>query len=303
MIITDFSQLCIANIVQFPEDFAKGQCEPTKAVNLVRHSTLSTLLSYKRQYGTTYGPLVIATDGDSYWRRDEFEFYKASRKTMRAESDLDWQVIHDAVNLFKQEFMEIFPYPVIRVSKAEADDVIAVLCEWSQTNDLSESLLDDGDPQKVLILSSDHDFKQLHKYKNVRQWSPLLKKYVEASRDGIHFDLIEKIVKGDKGDGVPNLYMPDDHFVNGTTRQKSVMAPRLAEFVAFGEAACANDVERHGYHRNKRLVDLSQIPQSVKDSILADYLSKKDQKVDRQKILAYFNKHRIRQLVDNIQEF
>jgi hypothetical protein len=306
MILTDFSQLCIANIVQHPEDFKKGVTDAATAINLVRHSTLATLLSYKRLYGRQYGQVVIATDGRNYWRRDEFEFYKWSRKQMRKDSDLDWQLIHDVTNQFKEEFMQIFPYPVIRVDEAEADDVIAVLCEFTQENELVTVGLETDIPQPTLILSSDGDFKQLHKYSNVRQWSPLLKKYVTASRDGIAFDLMEKIVKGDGGDGVPNIYSPDNHYTlndGKPPRQKSVTAGRLADFVIKGRDACLNDDERRNFDRNKKLVDLTQIPASVSDDIVADYIAKSGRKADQQMILAYFNKHRMRQLVDNIQEF
>lgn len=305
MILTDFSQLVIANIVQFPEDFKKGNTDPTKAINLVRHSTLATLLSYKRQYGREYGQMVIATDGNNYWRRQEFEYYKWSRKNMRKDSNLDWKVIHEVTNQFKEEFMAIFPYPVIQVPEAEADDIIATLCAYTQEHEMTEMMLM-TEPQDVLILSSDGDFKQLHKYRNVRQWSPLLKKFVTASKDGIAYDLMEKIVKGDGGDGVPNIYSPDNHYTlndGNPPRQKSVMAARLADFVIRGRDACANDTERRNFDRNQKMVALTEIPERVSDAIIADYLAKKGRKADQRLILDYFNKNRLRQLVDNIQEF
>lgn len=306
MIITDFSQLCIANIVQHPEDFKKGRSDAATAINLVRHSTLATLLSYKRLYGREYGQMVIATDGRNYWRRDAFEYYKWSRKNMRKDSDLDWALIGDTVTKFREEFTAVFPYPVVAVDRAEADDIVAVLSEFTQEHELVTQGLETDVPQPTLILSSDGDFKQLHKYKNVRQWSPLLKKFVTASAEGIAFDLIEKIVKGDGGDGVPNIYSPDNHYtLNGgfPPRQKSVMATRLAEFAVNGIDACKTPQERSNFERNKRLVDLSEIPTDVKDDIIADYIAKSQKKVDQQLILAYFHKNRLRQLVDNIQEF
>jgi hypothetical protein len=304
MILTDFSQLCIANIVQHPEDFKKGSTDASAAINIVRHVTLSTLLSYKRLYGRQYGQVVIATDGRNYWRREEFEYYKWSRKQMRADSELDWQLIHDVTNQFKEEFMQFFPYPVVRVDRAEADDIIAVMCEYTQEHELTTIGLETDLPQPTLILSSDGDFKQLHKYSNVRQWSPLLKKYVTASKDGIVFDLMEKIIKGDGGDGVPNIYSPDNHFtLDPKPRQKSVTAGRLAEFVVKGRDACLNDSERRNFDRNKKLVDLTSIPGDVSDEIVADYLAKAGRKADQKQILAYFHQHRMRQLIDHIQEF
>jgi hypothetical protein len=304
MILTDFSQLCIANVVQFQEDFAKG-VEPGKAINLLRHSVLSTLLAHKRAYGQAYGGLVIATDGNAYWRRDYFPYYKHSRKKGREDSNLDWDVIFKVMKQFRLEFQEVFHYPVINVPAAEADDVIAVMCEYSQENELKQGGLLEGEvPQPMIILSSDGDFKQLQVYDNVRQWSPLLKKFVTVRKEELELEIMTKIIKGDTGDGVPNIYSPDNHFtLDPTPRQKSVMAPRLASFVMKGMSECANDEERKNFTRNKTLVDFRCIPEAVKDDIIADYIAKKHLKADRMRILNYFNQHKMRQLVDSIEDF
>ena len=71
------------------------------------------------------------------------------------------------------------PYPVIDVDGAEADDVIGTLAEYSQLNDLNQESLFDI-PKPMLIVSADHDFQQLQKWENVKQWSPIRKKFVPS---------------------------------------------------------------------------------------------------------------------------
>jgi hypothetical protein len=107
-----------------------------------------------------------------------------------------------------------FHIKFIHIDRAEADDVIAVLTKYAQENELvQEGLVEES--QKILILSSDKDFKQLQLYPNVKQWSPMQKKYVTATQREIIEYKIEHIVKGDAGDGIPNILSKDDVFMKG----------------------------------------------------------------------------------------
>ena len=272
--------------------------------NLIRHVTLSTLKSYKKKYSKEYGELVICCDGRKYWRKEVFEFYKASRKKNRDNSDLDWHLIFDTLNEMRQEIAEKFPWRVIHVDRAEADDIIAVLTEWAQSNDLiAEGLVQE--PQKILILSSDKDFKQLQlapfSSGNVRQWSPMQKKYIQATKQEIIDFTVEHIVKGDTGDGIPNILSKDDVFVSGN-RQTPVSAKRLAEFFDKGRDACRNDEERRNWNRNATLVAFDNIPGDVKQSIVDAYISSKP-KGDKMTVMNYLMEHRCRLLLDEIEDF
>ena len=212
MILVDYSQVALAAILTFQREL-KGTESEVK--NLIRHVTLSTLKSYKKKYGKEFGELVICCDGRKYWRKEVFEHYKASRKKNRDASDLDWKLIFDTLSEMREDIAKNFPYRVIHVERAEADDVIAVMTEWCQSNAfIQEGLMEE--PQKVLILSSDKDFKQLQlapfSSGNVRQWSPMQKKYIQASKQEIIDFTVEHIVKGDTGDGIPNILSKDDVF-------------------------------------------------------------------------------------------
>jgi len=298
MIILDYSQIALSNILPFQNDLKHNT--PEQTVDLIRHATISTIKSYKKKYAPEYGDVVIACDGKSYWRRDAFPNYKAMRKVNRDKSDLDWKLIFDTLSQIREDLKEHFPYKVVHVDKAEADDVIAALVKYSQENELlTEGLFEE--PQKVLIVSSDKDFIQLQKNKNVRQWSPMQKKFIESSQKEIDEYIVTHIVKGDSGDGIPNILSKDDVFIN-QERQKPVMKKRLAEFYEHGIDACRNDEEKRNYQRNIMLVNFDYIPKEVRDNIIQEYTNCKP-KGDKMKIMDYLIKNKCRLLLDDIEEF
>ena len=297
MLLVDYSQVALASILTFQREL-KGTESEVK--NLIRHVTLSTIKSYKKKYGKEYGELVICCDGRKYWRKEFFEQYKGSRKKNRDASDLDWKLIFDTLSEMRDDISKYFPYRVIHVDRAEADDVIAVMTKWLQENQLVQQGLVE-ETQKVLILSSDKDFKQLQLYPTVKQWSPMQKKYVTASKQEIRDFMIEHIVKGDTGDGVPNILSKDDVFMVGE-RQKPMSAKRLAEFIDKGFDACKNDDERRNWHRNATLVDFQFIPEDVQKCIVDTYLSNKPNG-DKMSIMQYLIDNKCRLLLDDIEDF
>lgn len=298
MILVDYSQVSLAAILTFQREL-KGTESEVK--NLIRHVTLSTLKSYKKKYGGEYGELVICCDGRKYWRKEAFAHYKASRKKNRDASDLDWKLIFDTLTEMREDIATHFPWRVIHVDRAEADDVIACMSKWLQANQLkTEGLMED--PQKVLILSSDKDFKQLQVYDNIKQWSPMQKKYVTATKSELKAWMIEHIVKGDAGDGVPNILSPDDIFLQEGVRQKPISAKRLEEFIALGFDACRNDDERRNWHRNSTLVAFEHIPEDVNESIVDAYLNNKP-RGDKMAVMNYLIQHRCRLLLDELDDF
>jgi hypothetical protein len=296
MILVDYSQVALSNILSFQRELTGSESE---VKNLIRHVTLSTLKSYKKKYGKEYGELVICCDGRKYWRREFFPNYKAGRKKARDASHLNWTLIFDTLSEMRDDIAKHFPYRVIHLDRAEADDVIAVLAKWTQENDLVQQGLVE-EPQKVLILSSDGDFIQLQKYDNVVQWSPIQKKYIKVTHRELQEKYITHIVKaGD--DGIPNILSPDDVFVSGE-RQKPVSAKRLEEFIENGFAACKNDEERRNWHRNATLVDFQFIPEDVSKEIIDTYVNNKPVG-DKMAIMNYLIEHKCRLLLDELEDF
>ena len=298
MIILDYSQIALSNILPFQNDIKRNTVEQN--IDLIRHATISTIKSYKKKYGNEYGDVIIACDGKSYWRRDAFPNYKAMRKVNREKSDLDWKFIFETLSEIREDLKQYFPYKVLHIDKAEADDIIAALVKHSQTNELiQEGLFEE--PQKVLIVSSDKDFIQLQKNKNVRQWSPMQKKYIEASQKEIDEYIVTHIVKGDSGDGVPNILSKDDVFIN-QERQRPFSKKRIMEFLEQGMDACRNDEEKRNYQRNIMLVNFEYIPKEIHNTIIETYQSTKPLG-DKMKVMDYLIKHRCRLLLDDIEEF
>lgn len=297
MILIDYSQVCLANIFQFQSDLKKNNNSP-EAVNIIRHAILTGLKYYKKKYGAKYGEMVIACDGRNYWRKEIFPYYKAGRSKTREKSDLDWKLIFDTISQIREDLSLHFPYRVVHVDRAEADDVIATMCKWTQTN----GLIDHGmfeDKQDVMIISSDGDFKQLHKYTNVKQWSPIQKKVVECSNPIAY--LAQHIAKaGD--DGIPNILSADNVLVTEGVRQGKMTAKKLEAFVERGRDACENDEQRRNWDRNNQLINLDLIPVDIEQMIVDTYTSSTP-KGDRMSIYNYLIKHRCRLLLDEIEEF
>lgn len=296
MILVDYSQVALANLLSFKHEL-KGSDD--QIVNLIRHTVLSTLKYYKKKYGQEYGQMIICCDGRKYWRREFFEHYKAGRKKSRDASDLNWTLIFDTLSQLREDLVQNFPYKVVHVDRAEADDVIAVLAKYTQENELvSQGLMEE--PQDTIILSSDGDFIQLQKYPNIAQYSPMQKKYIKANKKELHEKYITHVVKaGD--DGIPNILSPDDIFIQGV-RQKPISAKRLAEFMEKGFEACQNDTERRNWQRNETLISFDRIPEDVTKEIMDAYLNSNPTK-DKMKIMNYLAKHRCKLLLEEIEDF
>ena len=278
MIFVDFNQVCISNIMQDIKNNSDIE------ENLVRHMILSSLLMYKQKFGSEYGELVICCDSPKSWRKDVFPFYKANRKSYRESSDFDWKKIFLILNKIRDELRESFPYRVIEVDGAEADDIIGQFSLNAK--------------QPVLILSSDKDFIQLQSNPNVKQYSIIQKKYL----NGINPDtyLKEHIIKGDRGDGIPNILSDDDTFVS-EKRQNKLQKIKIESWIQMDPQEFCNDRMYRNYCRNEQLVSLHKTPSDIIDKIVDLYKNYKDN--GRSKLFNYFVKHKLKNLMEHIQEF
>lgn len=298
MILIDYSQVSISNVLAFQKDLKNAGLNQLR--DMLRHSTLSTIKYYKRKFSKDFGEVVLCCDSKEYWRKGVFPEYKASRKKNRAKSDLDWHAIFDTLDEIKNEIRANFPYKVVEVLGAEADDVIATLAKWVQENRLTRQGLFMS-PEPIMIVSGDHDFKQLHLLKGkVQQYSPLEKKLIPKPQNTDF--LIEHIVRGDRGDGVPNILSPNNVFVMAGARQKPLKEERLQEFFLKGKDECQNDEERTYWDRNQQLVDFDYIPKGISTAIIESYLNSKVTG-NKAKIFQYLMDHRCRKLLEEIDDF
>ena len=290
MILIDFTQIAIGSLM-----VAINRGGEEVDDSLVRHLVLNNLRYYRSRFTEKYGELVICCDSKHYWRRDYFPNYKANRKKDRASSGYDWDFIFTTLNGVRDEIKEHFPYKVLEVYGAEADDIIAILIKQVQ-----------DDPDDIII-SSDKDFIQLHGF-HVKQYSPVSKKFVNDTVP--HEYLREHIIKGDRSDGVPNVLSPDDTFV-AEKRQKPMrktMLMTLTEAMEkwepkdlFQLAKCNRDTWMHNWQRNETLIDLDKIPNDIRDEILREF--KDAQTGDRSKLFNYFVEKKLNNLIQSIGDF
>ena len=282
MIIFDYNQVVISNLME-QIGSSKTAVEPT----LVRHMVLNTIRAYVKKFKESHGPeVVIACDTKNYWRRDIFPFYKAGRKKARDASGHDWSAIFDCMNLIKQELREYSPYKVVEVETCEADDVIATLAQkYSAT-------------QKIMILSSDKDFAQLQRYPNVEQYSPILKKFIKEPLPLAQ--LKQMIIRGDKGDGIPNILSADNCIVEGV-RQKPITEAKIIVWMNQEPKEFCNEDMLRNFSRNEAMIDLTRIPSNLTEKILDTYDEAKGN--SRQKFMNYMIANRLKNLIEVIDEF
>lgn len=283
MILVDMNQVMIANMMMQIGNHQNAEID----VSMLRHMILNTLRANRKKFTAEFGELVICCDDTNYWRRQMYPYYKANRKKTRDKSEMDWNAIFQALNSIRDELKTFFPYKVIQVETCEADDIIGVIAHEEGTE------LNMGEP--ILILSGDKDYIQLHKYANVKQYDPVRKRWISNANPEKY--LAEHIIKGDAGDGIPNVLSVDNAFVMGI-RQRPITQKRLAEWADINNM---NDEVKRNYMRNKALIDLSEVPKGMKEEILSIWNEENGK--DRSQLLNYFIKNKLRNLMECITEF
>jgi 5'-3' exonuclease len=284
MIIVDLSQVMLSNLMVQLGNHKNAKVEE----NMIRHMVLNSIRSYRSKFKKEYGELVIACDGKRYWRKEVFPYYKANRKKNREASELDWKMIFECFNKLRNELMDNFPYPVIDIEHAEADDVIASLCKRYG-----------GEDTKILILSGDKDFKQLQRYSNVTQYDPVRDRFLKENDPAMF--LREHIISGDTSDGIPNILSNDNCLVIGE-RQKPLFKKKLEEWLQHSEPTLfCNETMLRNYKRNEQLIDLANIPENIYNEVVSSYTEQEGKKAKN--LLTYFMDHKLKNLTESIGDF
>ena len=282
MILLDFSNIIVGSIMiahKIPN-------EERTSEDFIRHLVLNSIRNYRTKYKSKFGEIVICVDNSSSWRKNEYKYYKAHRKIKREKQDkegMDWAALFQTINKIILEIEEFFPYKVVSVPHAEGDDVIAVLARNNE---------------KSIIISSDKDFTQLQKFKNIKQFSPIQKKMLTVS-DPYKY-LKEHIIRGDKGDGIPNILSADDCIVEGV-RQKPISKKKVELWMnTKPEDFCKNGMSEK-WERNKILIDFDCIPNELVSAITDEYVKEKTPKQGQ--LLNYFISKRLKYLMEHIGDF
>ena len=281
MILVDLNQVLISNLMAQ----TRGKAENLPDKEMVRHMVINSLRGFNLKFKSEYGSnIVLCADAGDPWRRDIYPNYKHARRKGRVDSATDWDNIFNVITEIKHEIAENFPYVMMYIEKAEADDIIATLVKHIN--------------EPIMIISGDKDFIQLQTKINVKQYSPIQKKFVGEGIDPKIF-LHEQIIKGDRSDGIPNILSPDDIFLT-KEKQRPINKKRLEEWSTVDRIPLGSETSKY-YERNKRLIDLSCIPEELERTIINTYRDYKTP--NRSKLLPYFIKHKLKSLMENIGDF
>jgi 5'-3' exonuclease len=267
--------------------------------DMLRHMILNSLRSYRQKFCHEYGEFIIACDGHNYWRKEFFPFYKANRKKFFEESNLDWKIIFESFKKIKEELKEYFPYKVLEVEKAEADDIIGTLVLEFGWNKMA--YMQDGMRGcRILILSGDHDFIQLQEYSNVKQYDPIKKKWIDNDNPDKY--LLEHIMKGDAGDGIPSILCEDDYYVDNNHKIKRLTQKKINDLMSKNKNEWPTNIQRN-FDRNSSIISLlgENIPKEIRNMIVNRYNTYSEN--NRCKLMSYFMTYKLKNLLEGIGDF
>ena len=164
-------------------------------IHMVIQNIIKDIVQNHHQYSKKYGDIVLLFDDSSYWRKDVYPDYKSHRKVNRDKNPVNYKEVYVYYNELAEILAEHFPWKVLKVNNAEADDLILILAR-----ELSQS-------EEVLILSPDKDMIQAQKYPNIKQYSPLTNKWMVPENKNESMDdwLKEHVCLGDGSDDVPKI--------------------------------------------------------------------------------------------------
>ena len=225
--------------------------------------------------------VVLAMDDRRSWRKLYWTKYKANRKDKRERLDLDWDEYFEVYESFMQEIKDHFPFKVIKVKDAEADDVIGAVVL--------------GKPQDFYIISTDKDFLQLSSPR-VKIYNPLKKTLVEHPNPELF--LVQECMTGQAKDNIYNVKTPLD-YPDGKRKPgfgAKAFEKALAGAGGYKQFLIDNDLtERFEFNRN--LMDFARIPTEIQRRIMRDYDGY--QKPDLGMIHEFFKKHQYPEYLDN----
>lgn len=308
MILVDFSQILLSAIYA---DASAQECAKHPSLEssqMLKHYVLNSLRYINKTHSKKYGKIVICTDAQS-WRTDIFPHYKWARKQKRAKDDsgIVWDFVYQISDEVKDVISAYLKYPLISVPGAEGDDCIGTLTKYISTNgtktETEENLFESHEPEPILIVSSDKDNFQLHRYPNVKQFCPREKKLI-SPKEKPELCLMEKIISGDSGDGIPGILCADDHFVNPPAKRVVLSAKKRAIIEsAILDGTIDTLPEYANYLRNQRLISYEFTPQNIQDQIILLYNTHKNQPPNKMGMMNYLISHKMKVLVGQLTDF
>jgi 5'-3' exonuclease len=281
ILIYDFYNMVFRNLYVAESHGKRDFLTQMEVFSYWRHLLMNSLMAPIHK--GDYDEIIIAYDNKNYWRNDIYPEYKAQRKKARDDSTIDFDAFFVEFDEFINEFMELYPvFKHVRVDRCEADDIIAVISKYHS-----------GLGNNVIIYTSDGDFKQLLKYKNITVYNPIKKKNMTSLNPDKELKI--KCIMGDKGDNIfaiknrcgiktaekilndPNftLMMLDYYSENNENKESKLTEEEL-------------DMAKK-YELNQNLINFDNIPVYIKNNIMKEYESLTIEKIKEGKIINWMN--------------
>jgi len=202
--IVDFSHLNMRNLF-----IALMQAKPKKKDGLFiteefiqYHKSLvfNSLQFIKNKFKNE---IILAIDGQANWRKKFYKDYKANRSKAKEDNEINFEEFFEATDEMLEAIKTNFPFKVVRVNAAEADDIAGVIA------------IKFGNTMDIILVTSDHDWLQVQAHGNIQMWDPIKKEnrflsdyekvMIQTDMGPMSRFTIMHTLTGDKGDNVPSI--------------------------------------------------------------------------------------------------
>lgn len=253
--------------------------------NFFAHLITNQILAFSKKLGASkQNRMVLCLDSPS-WRRDFYEdhkpkcpeydgqVYKGNRKK---DSELPWDFINSTIDIICDSLKENSDFYVVKVDKAEADDIIAVLAKRYK------------DYESIWIGSSDKDFIQLQEHDRVEIFDPL-KNCFKPEQDIALYKKIHNII----GDTSDNILAIKPRVGDKTAIKMIKDLPNLL---------ATDPLMKEKYKFNRNLIDFDYIPVYIEDAILNEF-AKQSFTYNPTGLLKTFMKYGMSKLLEDVASF
>lgn len=187
VILIDFGLFLHRAVFGWNASLQKSKTNKNILVLPATYLALSMLIASLNKIGVDIDDeVIVAIDGKNNWRKEVDSQYKANRAGLRKKSGIDWYKKYGEFNDFLDTLNMATPFHFIKIDRLEADDIIALACQYYK------------DKEKIIV-SSDSDFEQLVVYPNVKLFSPVTKKYKIIDNP---YQVLEKKIKKEYADNL-----------------------------------------------------------------------------------------------------
>jgi 5'-3' exonuclease len=217
----------------------------------MKRSFIEEIIFLKKRY--YINKIFIGGEGSrkTNWRLDIYSDYKSNRNVeITPENEKKMECLKNTKTEFYQwvNHLEKFNMHIISEDRCEGDDILASIILNKTSDDM------------FYIMSDDKDFQQLIKRDNVMQIS--LREFQTLVKTE-YSDLRCHIAIGDTSDGIPNIK-------RGYGEKKITALIEKGEFESFIQSNNLTEA----YERNRKLIDMTLIPQAYQESITLKFNEK-----------------------------